>query len=92
MTYIVSSGALNSTPTNQPTNQASYNTRPGNEVGYDGKDLKKRKVLSLEWKSECVTFGWLAHALTEYKLNTSTRLCHCKRCLQREGFACETER
>ena len=29
---------------------------PGEEmVGYGGKDLRKRKVLSLEWKSEGVT-------------------------------------
>jgi len=26
--------------------------RKNKKVGYDGKDLQKRKVLSLEWKSE----------------------------------------
>ena len=36
------------------------------KIGYDGKDLQKRKVLSLEWKSE----GVMAVSYTHLTLPT----------------------
>jgi len=42
-------------------------------VGYGGKDLQKRKVLSLEWKSEGVMDGELMGLMEEVPLKISVK-------------------